>query len=319
MATLQFKMPSEQLRSEDFSIPDREIEALLNQNIRQVFSLDDPAWLEVASHDVSNKRLGLRALVRRMITDGRNARSQAEVRSAYEEFWIGAPTEDHVERQNERSVAVRWRDRGAVASPQLLRQVHMAFFMRAIEALKPRNVLEVGCGNANVLFTLAGRFPDVRFSGVELTKAGVEAAKALQLRRVLPASIIEASPQPIVDPGAYIHVDVREADACALPFPARSFDLVYTRIALEQMEAIRNEALSEITRVAGAAVVLLEPWRDYNDNGPGRDYVRRQGYFAARIRTLESYGFDVVYSTADLPQKVQFSVGPAVALRRNAA
>ena len=82
------------------------------------------------------------------------------------------------------------------------------------------------------------------------------------------------------------------------------------------MEEIRNQAMEEVARVAAKALVLIEPWRDFNIGGPGRDYIRRQGYFAAKARHLERFGFAVVYASDDIPQKVQFSSGPVVALRK---
>jgi ubiquinone/menaquinone biosynthesis C-methylase UbiE len=305
------------VRGADFAIPEAEMEALLARNARQVFvSLSDPAWLKAADADISKRKLGLRTWMRRLLSSGRNARKQGEVRGNYEYFWRNAQTQNHVERQDDRNVAVQWGARGALVSPQLLRQVHLAYFMRAIENLRPQRVLEVGCGNGNVLLTLAARFPETSFTGVELTEAGVAAAKALQAEATLPESMAAASPSPLLDLTAHTRVDVRQGDASKLPFPDQSFDLVYTRLALEQMEAIREEAMREVTRVAKTAVVLLEPWRDFNGSGVGREYIRRQGYFAGRVRDLEAYGFNVIYATEDLPQKVQFSSGPAVALRR---
>jgi len=61
--------------------------------------------------------------------------------------------------------------------------------------------------------------------------------------------------------------------------------------------------------------VLVEPWRDFNHTDPGRTYIRRLGYFHGQARELEKYGFTPILVTDDLPQKVQFRVGPVVALR----
>ena len=110
-------------------------------------------------------------------------------------------------------------------------------------------------------------------------------------------------------------VELMVGDARTLPFPDRAFDLVYTRLALEQMEQIREAALREIARLAARAVVLIEPWRDFNQRDPGRAYVRRMGYFAGHVADLRRLGFEVKLSTADIPQKVQFISGPVAAVR----
>jgi len=49
-----------------------------------------------------------------------------------------------------------------------------------IRELKPNTVLEVGSGGGINLFTLAVMFPEINFTGIELTEAGVLTAKASQ-------------------------------------------------------------------------------------------------------------------------------------------
>jgi len=298
------------------AVPDSAIDAVLRDHLKQEFDVTDSAWLEHEARAIDNRPLNLRRWLRRMISMGRNAREQTDVRSRYETYWIQAPSvEEYVAGLNDHVLAVRWRDRGMLVEPQALRKVHMLYLMKAIQVLQPRRVLEVGCGNGNVVLTLAARFPNIAFTGVELTAGGVEVAREVQAMPQLPASMVKGSPEPLQDLAAHRSVDLKVGDAWALPFADRSFDLVYTRLALEQMEQIRVEALREITRVAADAVVLVEPWRDYNLTDPGRAYVRRVGYFTGKIVDLEKYGFRKILSTGDIPQKVQFSAGPVVALR----
>lgn len=300
----------------DLAVADSAIDAVLREHVRQEYDIADPAWLEHEAKEVSTRRLGVRRWLRRLLSMGRNAREQTNVRSGYETHWHQAPSlEQYVAGLNARVLAVRWRRRGMLVEPQALRKVHMLYLMKAIQVLQPRRVLEVGCGNGNVVLTLAARFPQIAFAGVELTAAGVEVAREVQAMPELPASMVKGSPEPLLDPTAHRKVDLRVGDARALPFADRSFDLVYTRLALEQMEQIRVEALREITRVAANAVVLIEPWRDYNLTDPGRAYIRRVGYFTGRIDDLKKYGFKNAMATGDIPQKVQFNAGPVVALR----
>lgn len=300
----------------DFAVADSSIDAVLCRYLKQEYEIADPAWLEHRAKEISNRRLGIRRWLRRLILRGRNAREQTEVHGGYETHWdLMRSTGEHVASQDDRVLAVHWHQRGMLVAPQALRQVHMLYLMRAIQVMRPRHVLEVGCGNGNVVLTLAARFPDIAFSGVELTTSGIAAARAVQALPELPDSMVNGSPEPLLDLAAHRAVDLRVGDARALPFPDRSFDLVYTRLALEQMEQIREEALREVTRVASNTVVLIEPWRDYNLTDPGRAYIRRMGYFTGRIKDLKKLGFKEVMSTGEIPQKVQFNVGPVVAVR----
>ena len=68
----------------------------------------------------------------------------------------------------------------------------------------------------------------------------------------------------------YSTVEFRQGNAAALPYPDRSFDVVYTILAVEQMESIREQAMREIVRVARSHVVMIEPLMDSN-----RDPLRR--------------------------------------------
>ena len=314
-APIATRMALKDVSAADFTVADASIDAVLRRHVKQEYDTDDPAWLEHETKEISTRRLGIRRWLRRIMMRGRNAREQAEVRSSYEEHWNNAPTADHIASMDDRMLAVRWHRRGMLVAPQALRQVHMLYLMRAIQMVQPRRVLEVGCGNGNVVLTLAARFPGIAFAGIELTISGIAAAREVQMLPELPASMVDGSPEPLLDMTAHRTVNLQRGDAGELPFPDRSYDFVYTRLALEQMEQIREKALGEITRVAGNAVVLIEPWRDYNLTDPGHAYIRRMGYFTGKAMDLEKYGFKVVMSTEDIPQKVQFNAGPVVAVR----
>jgi len=305
------------LLGKQFAVDDTLIDSLFTSHIREEFDIRDPAWKKRKAEQISRRTLGRRQWLRRMLRMGRNAAEQADVREVYENHWTLAESlEQYVEGLNGRSLAIEWRQRGFIASPQILRQVHILYIMSAIETIDAKRVLEVGCGNGNTVLTLAARFPGVSFSGVELTASGINVAQATQALDELPGGIANNSPLPVRDLSAHKKADLRVGDARALPYSDRSFDLIYTRLALEQMEQIREQALSEIFRVANRAVVLVEPWRDYNMSKHARAYIRRAGYFAGRIKHLEKLGFHVVFETKDIPQKVQFVAGPVVAFRR---
>lgn len=301
----------------EFAVEDALIYTLFAPHIREEFDISDPAWQERAAQEISKRTLGKLQWLRRMIHTGRNTAEQAKVREVYDNHWMLAESlEQYVESLNGRSLAIEWQQRGFIASPQILRQVHILYIMKAIETLGAKKILEVGCGNGNAILTLAARFPQVSFSGVELTASGIKIAHAAQAIPELPPGLANNSPLPARDLSAHQRAELRVGDARALPYSDRSFELVYTRLALEQMEQIREQALSEIFRVADRAVVLVEPWRDYNMSQHARAYIRRAGYFAGRIKHLEKLGFHVVFETKDIPQKVQFVAGPVVALRR---
>ncbi len=111
--------------------------------------------------------------------------------------------------------------------------------LRMVAPLAPKRILEVGCGQGQLLSYLRQHLsPDLAI-GVDVSPQIVEEAR----RR-----------WPLLSVGV--------ASAYALPFPDRSFDLV---VVSEVMEHLRNprRALDEVVRVSGGCCLVSvphEPW-----------------------------------------------------------
>ena len=86
-------------------------------------------------------------------------------------------------------------------------------------------------------------------------------------------------------------------------FPTGASDLVYTVLALEQMERVRDAALREIARVARHHYFGIEPFRDVNASGWERLYVLGRDYFRGRIADLPRYGLVPTLACSDFPQE----------------
>jgi SAM-dependent methyltransferase len=155
---------------------------------------------------------------------------------------------------------------------------------------------------------LSGQFPAVEFHGVELTEQGVAAAQSVQGCPNLPENFRSFAPFPVKDDGAFKRVQFHQGSAADLSFPDGSFDLVYTCAAVEQMERIRELALSEIARVSSGYVFFYEPFNDVNRGGVARRYVVARDYFRGRIGDLARYGLEPLWATNDLLQKVNNNI-----------
>lgn len=209
-----------------------------------------------------------------------------------------------------------WGEQKLLASDVGATRFRQLLLIRIIERLKPRSVLEVGCGNGINLIMLACRFPDIEFSGVELTREGHAAALEFQRHAELPAAMQNYAPLELKDNTAFRRIRFVQGSAAELPFEDRSFDLVFTILALEQMERIREQALREITRVAGKHLFNIEPFRDLNDRGAARRNVVRRNYFRGRIRDLERHGFSPTLGLRDFPQEVFLKAGAVLSQRQ---
>lgn len=201
-----------------------------------------------------------------------------------------------------------WGKRRLFARVRVGARVRQYLLVRVLETVKPRRVLEVGSGNGINLLLLSGQFPAVEFHGVELTEHGVAAAQSVQGRPNLPENFRTFAPFPVKDDDAFKRVQFHQGSAANLLFPDGSFDLVYTCAAVEQMERIRELALSEIARVSSGYVFFYEPFNDVNRGGLARRYIVARDYFCGRIDDLVQYGLEPLWATNDLLQKVNNNI-----------
>ena len=176
--------------------------------------------------------------------------------------------------------------------------------MRVVEQYQPATVAEVGLGSGINLFALAGRFPHIQFSGVEVNADAVRRARALQQVDAMPPAIREFSPEPLRDPGAHRRVVLQAGDARALSWADRSVDMVFTKLALERMQAFRDRALAELRRVARDYVVMIEAVREWNVDGIRRDYIASKRYFDCAVSELPALGLEPVAMFDDFPFKM---------------
>ena len=208
-----------------------------------------------------------------------------------------------------------WGDLKWVMSNEAGAAARLLYLEEALSRLNPGSVLEVGAGNGINLLTLATRFPATQFFGVEPTSGGVETAQFVIASGQLPEVLVQFAPFSLADLTAPARIQMVQGSAQHLPYPDASMDVVMTSLALEQMEEIRHDALSEIVRVAKEWVVMLEPFRDVNQSGQRRAYVRTHDYFQGSIAELSGYGLQVEQVCLDMPHKSTLGTALIVARR----
>ena len=278
---------------------------------------DDPEWQEeVRRRDgLIWKRLGQRVF---RGLKPRRKRTLGEIKREYAKVWRKDESDGYDMAQPVPKYSPwEWDGRLFFANKFGGVRVRLLLMMRTIERLRPARMLEVGYGNGMNLVYLASCFPQVEFHGIELTDEGVAAARAFQARDELPRRMHDFSPLPVRDPTAFKRIRFLQGNAAALPFEDGSIDLVLTVLALEQMESIRDRALSEIGRVARGHALMIEPFRDMNPWGrrAWRNVMARD-YFRGHIADLPRYGLDPVWAVGDMPQELFLRVCAVLAQRR---
>jgi ubiquinone/menaquinone biosynthesis C-methylase UbiE len=263
----------------------------------------DRAW---ARHVWKRRRRLLRASLERLVQGQapENQRSTAAIRDEYEPVWARG-YERYQLHPRVRHKPFLWGRRRYWANSMVATRFRQAILSRIIEHTRPKQVLEVGCGNGINLILLSCRFPDISFTGLELTEAGHATATRFQNEHtVLPEAMQAFAPLPLSDPTAFRRIRFVRGSAADLPFADGAFDLMMTILALEQMERIRQAALAEVARVTGRHAFLIEPFRELNDRG-WRFFNRvKRDYFAGRVSDLPQFGLEPEFVVADYPQEV---------------
>ena len=266
------------------------------------FLLDGEAGKRAWKSDYARRRRrALTRMIKRIL--GLKQRDQKSIQSEYHQAWSSGHGRYDVAAGPMKPAAWRWNEKKLAIDGMAAARIRAPLLCAVISRLQPKKVLEVGCGNGINLFSIAGEFPDVEFTGIDLTPAGIEAARALQAEDRLPRALAEYIPLPIADPSAFKRVRFVQGSAAELPFADGEFDLVYTVLAVEQMERIRDKALAEIARVTSGHVLMLEPFRDANLKGMRRLYALSRNYFRGSIKGLQRFGLEPVWATEDFPQE----------------
>lgn len=239
-------------------------------------------------------------------------RSQTVIQSEYERIWAESPLPGTAAARAEKPTLAEWRGEGLLIRRGGCPRIHLLFMSKALDRLRPKTVLEVGAGYGMNLFALSARHPEISWHGVELTEAGVARARRLQQAPQLADDLAPYIPWEVADPSAFGRIDFRVGNAMQLPFEDSSFDVVITRQALEQMEQIREEAVAEIARVARQAVILVEPFADFNESALQRNAVAATDYFSLPVSGVERHGIIPRVVTGAFPQKVRLGQGMVV-------
>src|SRR5204862_3923086 len=147
------------------------------------------------------RRRALLRMIKRIL--GWKQRDKKAIQAEYQQAWGTGHGQYDVAAGPRKPAAWRWRGRKLALDGMAAARLRAPLLAAVIERLEPKKVLEVGCGNGINLFSLAGDFPDVDFTGIDLTPAGIEAAKAVQAQDRMPPALAEYIPLPNPDPTAF--------------------------------------------------------------------------------------------------------------------
>ncbi len=291
---------------------------LLNSWVIKTYDSHGPEWQAISKKSL--RRVNARIFRRKLLSalwlaePLHRFRRTTSVKTSYDTIWQGESWPQPVGMDNAaKTNHATWDNEGILANSGGVSQPHLDRLMHAISTLRPRRVLEVGSGAGHNLFALAAEFPDIAFEGLELSSAGIETCRRAQSMEHLSPKLIAYSPRPPRDETAYRRIVFSQGSAADMPYPDKSFDLVFTRLAIEQMDQIKHLVFAEVARVSEKHCVFIEPFADYADNLLRQRAALKKNHFREPVSYLLQFGLVPKLAFHDWPQKLDQGIGMVLA------
>ena len=187
-----------------------------------------------------------------------------------------------------------------LSSGSLTQEIFINLIKSQLNDKSIKSVLEVGCGNGLNIFPLAKDFPEVKFTGVDISSTGITFCK-----------------DKLNSLNEYKNLSFLEGNAKNLTFPANSFDLTYTVLALEQMNQIKTQVIENIKRVTSNKIVFIEPFKDVNKSLINKIHMINSDYLNLSYNELDTSGYKISHIMEDFPQRVGLAASCLVLTKVN--
>ena len=173
----------------------------------------------------------------------------------------------------------------------------LTHFADLFKKFNPDSVLELGSGRGFNLLSLAALLPEVKiFKGIELTAEGVAVARENIANPPIDivSRITGLSEDKVKRRLSGRDITVTEGSIRKLPFPDRSFDLVFSNSVIEQIPKDYLIVFQEAARVARRVGVFSEPFMEAQQNWLDRLYLKNIDYFRASYKDISQAGWQIV-------------------------
>ena len=168
----------------------------------------------------------------------------------------------------------------------LTQEIFQSLIISEIKKKKFTSILEVGCGIGLNIFNLAKQFPSINFTGIDISDEAINFCKKNN---------------------NFKNVEFIKENAAKINFKDNYFDMTYTVLALEQMQQIQKEVIKKITKITKDRIILIEPFRDVNQNFIEYIHTKNSDYFNLNYNDLLKYDLEINNVEYDFPQRIGLS------------
>lgn len=286
-------------------IPPEEMLGLIDAYVKDVWDRNDPR----ARAALRARRNGLLRLIGQNTLNQIIARTRSRTGSMVGEFYEAAHANEAFTgyEVGQRYVTYILGDKVLQMTGMGNYRAKSRVLERVFEIIRPESVCEAGCGRIRHLTYFAAKYPAIDFSGFDISHNAIAFGRAFQQRDVIDPRWPERSgPLTAAELQRVRAINLFQSDASDLSaVPDKSYDVVYTVSALEQMHSLLPKVLPELRRVTRRYAIFCEPFREVN--GPlERAFLWSDNYFRAGAEMFKRHGLRPVNLLDCLPMKPTF-------------
>ena len=144
------------------------------------------------------------------------------------------------------------------------------------------------------------------FNGIDISLNGIKNSKKLQ-NISFDDNFFLGWPIPPKTKNAG-NISFEKCNASKIKFSDDEFDFVFSILALEQMDDIKEQVIQEMVRVSNKYVMFVEPFKEYNSSILKLFHHRGSKYFSYNLKNLEKFNLKILEVYDDHPNKVTLGV-----------
>jgi len=204
----------------------------------------------------------------------------------------------------------KYKNKKFICPKGLTTKIFQSLLLNEINLLKSKYILEIGSGNGLNLLFLSSVYPQKIFTGIDLSNEGVSLSKEHMKKKTrLDKIIFDGFDLKNKKIKIANNLEFHLMNANNLKFNNNSFDLVFTSLALEQMDSIKFEVLREILRVSKKYVILFEPFSNLNREIIASLHHKLSSYFNMSYSQLNNLNIKILKKIDNFPQKINRRAG----------